>query len=297
MYMILIQDCTPEFFSFWEQAQSLDLAQQIERWQTLYQAPHQDVFALYYSRWGHPDKLPAALQRFGHSASAIQAAVPLVKQRTAHVPQTLSPLLNIPQWAPPFVLLVGLFASDAWATPFRGQPTCFLALEQITDQLAGLDITLAHEATHGFHARESNLRLQTTTVGEGMFMEGLAVLVSRIICPGASEASYFWPGSERTTDGQTPATWLDECRRCWEDIRRRLLEDLDRTDEARFASYFWTRAATRQVGIPVCSGYFAGYRVVQALSNANPVAEMVRWPIERAVKEVRHTLQDLTTDG
>jgi uncharacterized protein YjaZ len=170
-------------------------------------------------------------------------------------------------------------------------------LEKIADQLEGLDIMLAHEATHGFHAWASNLRLQTTTVGEGIFMEGLAVLVSQIACPGASEASYFWPGSEHTTDGQTPTTWFDECCRCWEDIRRRLLEDLDRTDEARFASYFWTRAATRQVGIPVCTGYFAGYRVVQALRGAYAVAEMVRWPIERAVDEVRHVLEGLTMDG
>jgi hypothetical protein len=50
--------------------------------------------------------------------------------------------------------------------------------------------------------------------------------------------------------------------------------------------------ATRQASISVCSGYFAGYWLVQALSGTYTVAEMVHWPIERAVDEVRHALED-----
>src|SRR5438128_1860921 len=108
--MSVLADLTPESIKFWAEAEHQDFAQRMALWHTLYESPHRDVFTLYYRRWGKPELLPAALERFRDSAPLIQAALPVIRQGVADVPPQLCSLLDVAEWLPPFVLLVGLFA-------------------------------------------------------------------------------------------------------------------------------------------------------------------------------------------
>ncbi len=180
--------------------------------------------------------------------------------------------------------------SNAWATYLHDRATCFVAMEvEATKQ--GFDITVAHEAAHAFHSRRTAIDLDTTVVGAGLFLEGVAVFASGVAVPGASEAGLLWFDWERTPQGQPCAAWVAECERQWPILRRRLLEDLDAMDEARFAGYFYANEARRLDGVPMRAGYFVGYRIVSLLSRRYAIADMAGWPMGRAVWEVRGALE------
>ena len=106
-------------------------------------------------------------------------------------------------------------------------------------RLRDIEILVAHEGAHTFHASCSTFRLNDTVVGEGLFIEGLAIVASILVSPGTPEVAYLCPGGERTLQGQDCHEWLAECDNRWPELRRLLLRDMERSDQGRFAAYFW----------------------------------------------------------
>jgi hypothetical protein len=290
--IVSIEDISSDFFAFWEHAHDRGRDEQKQLWLALYEGRHRDVFEVYYRRWGDPDQLDHALAHFPQQVAQMRSHLPTVRQQIHHTAALCAQLFAAAERDLHYVVMVGLFGSDGWATRLRGRPTCFCALEHVTDQRR-LDILLAHESAHGFHGQTSPFNLETTVLGEGIFLEGLAVLVSAQVIPYEAETSYFWFGYPQTAQGQAVDDWLAECRQRWPHVRQRVLEDLGRTDEACFARYFWAREALLEAGIPVRVGYFVGYRVLSTLYQRYTVAEMARWTPADAVSQVRQTLEQM----
>ena len=282
-----VENICPDFFAFWKEAQDLNLAEQSQLWQTMYEEPRRDIFNVYYRRWGDPAQLEEALGKFPQAVSKLQDLVYDVERQIKLTVAKCSQVFETPERDFNFVIMVGLFTSNGWATTFRGKPTSFLALECFTEPHY-LDILIAHETAHSFHAQchSNDTDFKTDfAIGEALFQEGLATAASAVVYPGAREAEYLWLGSGYDN-------WITECLSRWSELRQRLLGDLRQIDEALYTVYFGGKGA--EARLPKRAGYFVGYRAVAALSQRYPIAEMAHWSSERAVAEVKRVLEEMT---
>jgi hypothetical protein len=287
--MVRIENICPDFFAFWERAEGHARGEQVDLWRTLYEDRHRDIFDVYYGAYGRPDRLGDALERFPHAVPVMRAAMATAEECIARTVPRTALLFEDPEGDVPYVLMVGLFQSDAWATSLRGQPTAFLTLEHVGSPRQ-LEITVAHEAAHTLHDRSAwpplNDWVHGGSVAEGLFSEGLAVLASARVVPRATDAEYL---NHHGPDG--PA-WLAACARQWCEIRQRILGDLGQVDPPRVRAYFVANKATAaQAGLPVRAGYVTGYYILRALNRQHTVAEMARWPATRIVAELQEVLE------
>lgn len=284
---IQIENICPDFFAFWEQAQGRNLTEQKQLWQTLYEERHRDIFDVYYRRWGDPAGLEEALGKFAEVVPKLREIVHGIERRIEHAIAGCAQVFDILETNFDFVVMVGLFSSNGWATTFRAKPTSFLALECFTEPRY-LDILITHEAAHVFHARchptETDFDMNWA-IGEALFQEGLATVASTIVHPRATEAEYLWFGSGY-------AGWIAECSSRWPELCQRFLKDIAQVDKTLYTIYFGGKGA--EANLPKRAGYFVGYRAVKNLSQRYSVAEMARWSPERAVAEVQQALDHLT---
>lgn len=288
--MVHIMNICSNFLAFWEVAANCRQDEQKRLWHTLYEEPHRAIFDVYYRLYGHPAGLEGALTRFGTVAPQLCTRLPDIVQAIEQVvPQCAQLFATTPDDAQ-YVLMVGLFASDSWATLLHGKPTSFLALEvEHNLNLRTVTISIGHEAAHTFHQQCSSFPSANPTVGEGLFLEGLAILASTVVTPDAPEVAYLWPGGEHTITGQACQAWVAECDAQWPELRRWLLRDFDRTDQ--YPSYFYVYPKEGlPAGVPMRAGYVAGYRILDRLGQRYSVAEMARWSQERAMTEVQQVL-------
>jgi Predicted Zn-dependent protease (DUF2268) len=288
---IQVADVCADFLAFWAEGRDQPPARQLGLWRQLYEEPNRALFDLYYSRYGTRGRAAQVLDRLVAVGPTVRATAPRVAALVERVAPRCADLLGVADHDLRYVLMVGLFQSVAWQAEFEGAPTSFLALETEPNQdLAAVELTLAHETAHALHGLASGIRAEGTHVGEGLLWEGIAVVTTVRLCPGRPEAAYLSP-AETTDVGQTRDEWLAACdRRGWE-LRERLLADLDRDDVRTFAAYFWEADQHAPRGLPPRAGYVVGYRLVEALLDRHHLAEVVRWPPERARTMVRQALE------
>lgn len=290
-----IRNLTPTFLDFWEQAGGQPRFVQEQLWHELYETPNQDVFDVYFSRYGRRANLGNALDGYDDVVARVAAITPEIISRAEQIAPKCMALVGKETAVLPLVLLVGVFNSDGWVTELNGTPTTFLALEvESNSKLAVIDVVLAHELTHGLHAQCCDLKINTTTVGEGLFVEGLAVLVSTLIVPTTPEVVYLCPGGGKTLTGQSCSDWLADCYQQLSFLCQELLRDLERADEERYASYFWSRQQTKREGVPLRAGYVIGYEIMKRLSQQHRIAELARWSSDQVMAAVRQQLQEMT---
>ena len=289
-----IRDVTPDFLEFWRSARNQPASVKEQLWLDLYENPNRALLEIYFSRYGRRTNLESALQRYDEAVDDIRSISPKVRSIIEQIAPKCAELFEQSVYKLPFVLMVGVFNSDAWVTELDGQATTFMALEvESNRRLSSLAITVAHEIAHSFHAQCSSLKQDTTTVGEGLLLEGLAVLSSMRLAPGSPEIDYLWPGGEQTVTGQDCHDWLHECRSNQRYICEQLLEDFERSDEDRYASYYFSRLQTQREGIPLRVGYVIGYELIRALHKEHTIAELARWSPGRVMAETRQQLRQM----
>jgi uncharacterized protein YjaZ len=250
----------------------------------MYEERNRDIFDVYYRRWGDPARLEEALGKFSEVVPKLQEIIPETEHRIKRAITKCAQVFDIAESDFSFVVMVGLFISNGWATTFRGKPTSFLALECFA-QPKYLDMLIAHETAHTCHDQCIPKRCTDFAIGEALFQEGLATVASEIVCPNAADAEYLWCGPNYDD-------WVTECARCWSELRQRFLMDLQRIDETRYTMYFGGKG--QEAGLPKRAGYFIGYRAVAALHQRHTIAEMARWSPEHAVAEVKQVLEQMT---
>lgn len=224
--------------------------------------------------------LEDALKRLPRTVPTLRRVAENVDGRIKAITKKCAEIFETPEDIT-FVVLVGMFRSNGWTAMFRNRLTSFLALEYFTEP-HHLDILIAHEAAHNLHIQCTPHDWTGFTIGAELFREGLATVVSEIVCPGAAEEEYLWFSTGFSH-------WIKECERRWEEIGQHLLQDLTCVDMDLYKVYFSVKRP--ETNLPMRVAYIFGHRIVAALQNEYTVAEIARWSPERAVAEVRQALK------
>jgi hypothetical protein len=287
---LTIDDTTPTFLAYWDQAAGLSVAEQRRLWHEWYEASHPEVFSAYYRRHGRVSDLETALARFPEEVPRLRQGIATLKRGIEATAARLGGIFAAPDVDLRWVLMVGLFSSDGWVDWVADEPVCFCAVEYVED-LKRADVLLAHEAAHVFHVRCNPERCaEMETVGHALFLEGLAVHASAQVVPGADEAGYLWAGKRRVpANGQGVGDWAVECEAKWPQLRESLLRELRSEEEEVYAAWFLGRRV-RQV-VPVRAGYFVGYRLLAELGERHSIADMARWSAARVLAEITQELE------
>ena len=285
-----IENLCPDFLAFWEQARDKPIEEQERLWVALYESPHRELLEIYFTFFGSRAHLTPALPRYDTVVPTIRRMSPAVERLIQTMEPRCGELFALPEMDAAYVLMVGVFDSDSWSTSWRGRATSFLAMEaESNSRLHNLEITIAHEAAHGYHKACRPDYHSGMIIGGEVFAEGLAILVSTVISPGTDEAAYLWPGGEMTRHGQSSAEWLAECDGRMDLLRQSILQDLERSDPESQSLYFRMHDQP-QHPIPARAGYVVGYRAIQQLAQRYTIAEMARWPLDRVLQQLRSVL-------
>lgn len=281
MMMINIKNICPDFLSFWQTARNLDRSEQKSLWKTMYENIHSDIFDIYYSRWSNPERLDSALDRYPDIIPGLILLLDGIDDRINRIIESCAGVFKSREADFNFVTMIGLFTSNGWGTDYNNRMTAFLALECFSDPRF-LDILISHEAAHCFHAlRNPDSESPIISIGEALFIEGIATIASSIVCPDASDMEYLWFGLNRND-------WIAECDSRWPELRKFLLRDLRSVDQDTYRTYFL--GDTPDESIPVRSGYYAGFRAVRSLNISYSIAEMSLWSSEKVHDEIRSIL-------
>jgi hypothetical protein len=288
-------DLTPDFFTFWQQAQDRDPEEQYQLWYACYEDQHAPLLSLSRGRHGSAEALPSALHRFPGFVPQMPETVAQVREAIDLTGPALTRLFALDQLDLRWVLLVGMFWSDGWVVNVDERPTIFIAVEMLTPAIPPqIELLLAHEGAHVAHARCSQWD-DLETLGHELFVEGLAAVASSRLVPGYDEATYLWAGKETTWRGQRLSDWIETCQRVWPQVVSDLRRDLDSTDRAIQNPYFFGNQAPEE--LPERVGYFAGWHLVSALAAAHPLAELARWSPERIQEELAGLLNQGPPDA
>lgn len=282
---VQIEDICPDFFSSWNRARALDLPERRRLWQELYEDRHREIFDIYYRHWGDPARVESALLRFPQAIEGIQECHDGLETRITVVADRCSRIFSVSASPLDFMIMIGCFTSDGWATIYHDKPTIFLALEHVAG-VRFLDLLIAHESAHGFHFHCVHEDEWTDfAIDESVFQEGLAVVASIELVPGREEAEYLTLGKPGRRE------WLAECSATWPELRRRLIGDLSSVDRGLYEVYFGGNPENSE--LPKRVGYYVGCRAVTHLHRRYTIAEMARWPPDRAADEVKSALEEL----
>jgi len=233
-------------------------------WVDEYEAAHPDVFSVYYSAWGDRSTRNEAAALVETQADAVRRRETATSLAVHAVAGRLRELGLIDDEIP-LVMLVGGRSANGWVANFDGAPTLFVALEYLDDSL-GDTALVAHEASHVVHAR-LNPTFDTETLTGRLVAEGIAVVMSRLLVPDASESQTFW------FDG-AHADWVEGCRRARHRIGE-VVRDARSGDSAARESLFSLRPVD---GVPPRAGYWVAAQIVLELAaTAASLRDVMLW--------------------
>ena len=202
-----VDNLAETFLAFWDAAKAEPLAEQRSLWGTRYAGVYPDVFRLYDAEYGGDATLGAAIKRYPDVVRNIREVSAGAEAVITDAAKTCADVLGVPEGTGRHVVMVGRFASNAWADLFGGVPTCFDALELIPDAGA-LTMMAAHETAHTRHVRLTDVPFDGATVADTLIKEGLATSVSEAAAPGFGDEVYLWPGFDATPEGEPVWAWL-----------------------------------------------------------------------------------------
>jgi hypothetical protein len=243
--------------------------ERLAAWVDLYEAAHPEVFSVYYSAWGDRSRREEA-------ASAVEVQAALVRRREAEMTRTVRVMgerlrhLGLIDDEIPLVMLVGGRSANGWVASYEGAPTLFIALEYLDDS-AGDDVLVAHEASHIVHAR-LNPAFETGTLTGRLVAEGIAVLLSRLLVPEASDSEFFW------FDG-AHNEWVEDCRAA-QHLISAFVREARPGSSSDHESLFNLRPSG---GIPPRAGYWLAEQMLREHdATAASIREVMMWTDDEA---------------
>lgn len=241
-------------------------------WTDVYEASHPEIFAKYYEGWGDPE--------FRHDAAdSVAGLAPKVSRREMRARALVSAagqnFVDVGLFAEPdipTVLLVGGHTSNGWVAEFNGQATLFLALEMLGPAPYD-DILVVHESLHVAHAQYS-MPQWPATVAANLFLEGLAVAMSRRLRPGLMDSAYLWFGNSNSR-------WVADCQGEEHRIRAHVLDDLESTSAEKRQSYF---SISNESTLPSRCGYWLGDKIITDLiDDGTDPKDLLQWGYEETL--------------
>ncbi|MGC4893579.1 DUF2268 domain-containing putative Zn-dependent protease [Micromonospora sp. DT31] len=288
--LLRVRDLVPDFLA----CAQLRRAAPPQLWSSRYLAGHPDVVRALRrdGLWSEPAEVAAVLDGLRDRAADLAVRAETVR---ASLPDGVAAVADELGWSGEggpveCVVLVGLNAANGWAAELNSGYALFLAVEQLGPS-EDLDMLIRHEAAHVVHDRRAGIRdWPEHGVANALFTEGLATQVTAELDGGRPDEAYLWFGRP----GQRP--WLDECRRRWPEILRRIRADLDATDPEHHAPYFLMRDSPLG-DLPKRCGYLVGLAAVRKLRQRHHLPELTAWPLPRVRAAMAAVSADLPAPG
>lgn len=275
---VMIQDLVTPFAEFAELAVARPDPDLVSRWRARVVEPHAEIYRA-IEPWLDPADAPGSLPALvGRRAELMRRA-----RRAEQAVRTAHALLRaaLPDARPTgTVVLVGLGRANGWVTRVSGEPTLFLAVDQLPEP--GFDVVLAlHELVHAEHQRRAAHDWPGSRFDADLFREGLAVHLTTRLLPDIDGSGHLWFAEGRQD-------WIDRCRTREAALRRRALDDLTRDD---VSDLWFSGAADRDGELPGRCGYWLGADLVDRLTAEVPLETAMRWPLAEASHRLRHLLR------
>jgi len=281
--MVELVDLTEGLMEYQRAAREKPAEERIALWESLYASRHPSFFHWYLNERISRDKLAERLPDYDSREDSLPRPSQMLPAVLEDVwPQVLS-ASGAEDQTLKAILFAGGFDADGFCEHYLGELTVFFQAEVICTYPDGLlQVHAAHETAHFLHARNVlsrdpsfNYKERYFEIPLALFAEGLAVAISRRVCPGENDARYLlW---ERYDPGA--ADW---CREHEEELFGRVREVLHRSDKDTFRTLL--SGGKLPEGIPHSrTGYYVGWRVVEWLLEEHPLPELVRlvpsrWP-------------------
>jgi uncharacterized protein YjaZ len=288
--LVKIRDISNMFCTFWENAHILSFEEQKLLWKQLYEAPNKDIFdhfdfifKLSDNNYSIDNDLKECFKKYPGQYNNIKVLSNVIKGNIDSICKKCSEVFSINDLELNFITMVGQFHANAFVTPFNGT-TAFYFLEQMPEQKY-LKPLLAHEITHLFHFSQLIKEEYEPTIGEHIFMEGLACFTSCIIFPGFSKSEYLCFNSE---SGQ----WLLDYEKYLGKHKTEIINNIESTDYFHFMKYF-TGNSEYTCGIPKRIGYILGYDIISYLNKSYSLDELILWNSDRINKEVKDVILNI----
>jgi hypothetical protein len=226
-------------------------------------------------------RLPELVARRGDLAASAERAGAALEQAEALLSKAVDPGGPIRA-----VVLVGLSQANGWVTMLDGEPTLFMAVEQLPS--APFDVVLAlHELVHLVHMRRVTSDWPPDRLDADLLREGLAVHATTRLMPWVLPSGHLWfrTGAE---------AWVEGCQAMRAQLHARALTELNRTD----VSQTWFSGASDRVGdLPGRCGYWLGWKLLDHLVGDRPLEIPLRWPLIEASTQLRRALSDVVAHG
>lgn len=275
-----VRDLMADFEAYWSAAADQPLERRAALWRDLYESPHPDVFDHYFGLWGSRDELLESGLRQHEGKELVRRGTRLTSAVGPGASLSVE-LLGARSVPLRYVVMVGLFRADGWVDDLRGQPTAFFCVEKLADPDTYAAM-VAHETTHILHQAQRPGSWPDEAVGLNLLVEGLALAAAQQADPGLSPGQLFGVDDF--------GAWRADCCSAWPEVLRELLNRLEEVDCDQYRRFFWPDWIRRDVDVPERIGYLVGYSAVQTLAERHSLEEMVRWPPERAIFELRPVL-------
>jgi hypothetical protein len=244
-----------------------------------YEDRNRDLFDLYYSDWARREDAAVMLPRLAVETPLIEEHTTRLRALVPRLAETTAATLGQHSVKLHFVFFVGVYASNAWVTSYRQQPTAFFCVEQLPYTPYD-EILIAHETAHAVHQLRRQGDWRETAVLHRLFEEGLATLSSTVVKPDHSDGEYLWVAPD--FDG-----WVRDCEAAWPAIRDHVLAAASDSRTSMKALFHTNNGNS---GLPKRCGYYGGLKVLRKLTDQYRVGEMIAWSADRASEEVRGAL-------
>lgn len=254
-----IEDLTPSFWSFWDEARDKAPAEQVRLFEEVVQKPNSAVYAGILARVPMPldELVPRSIER----SRPVEGAMRTVSaQLKGELPAQLAlSRREFPdfQCSTPVYFVYSAGAFDGATRQVGGQTALLFGIDVIASLGEALPPLVVHELFHVHHAR---LAPDAPDLFYwAMWREGLATYVSRRLNPDLPEEKACCMPAVPETVAVLPK------------IVPEALSLLDSGKQEEYARYFLGGA---QGDIPRRSGYYLGYLVAQDLGRSHSLREL-----------------------
>jgi len=281
--MVELADLTEGLVEYQQAARGRPPEERLALWNSLYAARHQEFFSWYLKERCPQDRLAKRLPDYDpreHVLARPSQVLPGVLEEIW--PRVLA-ACGEGESALRAILFAGGFDADGFCEHYGPDLAVFFQAEVICTYPEGLlRVHSAHESFHYLHAHKVLSRDPAFSYKEryfeipvALFAEGLAVAVSRRVCPGQRTARYLlWEASDPVA-----ADW---CREHERELFGRVRRVLGHSDQETFRAFF--SGGNLPDGVPHWrTGYYVGWRVVEQILQERTLPDVIRavpsqWP-------------------
>jgi hypothetical protein len=293
---IPVTDATPEFWRFWDATSGKPDGERVQAFFDTVVAARPDLFSGAVLGGGsltNRSDDPAVRERVATYLRDVSPYIPRMRalsNRIRHFPSYAQEFgATFSNYAPttPVYFTVSLFAFDAGVRIASGQTALFFSIDGIA-RFDGADanfkIIIDHELFHQYHHQITPELSESRALWAYLWEEGLATFVSQQLNPRSSEAAVL----------MVPANLPELAGPLLPAIARELLANLDSTRQDEITDFFALNH--HRPGLPVRSGYYAGYRIAKKLASTRSLRDLAALQGSELKAAIQKTLDEFARE-